>query len=280
MHRLTDTYGLDVDSPPGSLKIWDEADPKGLYCIGADPAGGVGEEVGDASTAIVIDVRNLRQVAQLRTFESNPFDFGREVAKLGRYYGGLTGLAHIVCEANSFGQCTLEVLKVEQSYWNLFAQSGKTSAHGYLRQVGFWVTSNTKDALVQDARKVWATVTSQDYLKLFGSAVRDEVLLDELESFRATRKDSGKQVFGAAEGKHDDLVTALALAWFGRSTALFAAPTLQAPKQDFPDRDFHEREDERVTRFMEGMGISWRPEDDGETFLKVQVTWKPYSESA
>jgi hypothetical protein len=282
--QLAEGFGLETVNRPLRLKIWDEPDPRSIYTIGIDPSGGVGEDVGDAAVMVVVDVRTLRMVAMFRCFDLNPFELGREADRLGRYYGGLIGQAHLVVEANNHGQCTLEVLKTECGYWNFYAARGKAPGQTvggfprWVNQIGYWMTPKSRDALIHDARKVWDTVSTADYLKLFGSPIRDYQVQREMESFRAERTKTNRQVFQAAQGQHDDIVMALALAWYGRSTALSAAPLLPPVEEPYRDQDFYERENDYIRRFMADRGVQWAPEDDEPKFVKVQVAWKPPSQ--
>lgn len=271
-------FRLNAQRRPRWLRIWEMPDPDGIYSIGVDPAAGVGEDAGDASAAVVVDIRNLRQVAQLRCWTIDPFLFGREVARLGRFYGGRSRLAHLVVEANNHGQCTLERLKVEEGYWNLHAQrqmARNATSNGNSRwqnRIGFYMTAPAKDALVNDARRCFSAVTTDEYHQRFGCAIKDKDLLLEMESFKFLEE---KNRFEAAEGKHDDLVIALCLAWWGRDTALHSVPAEELPQPDVRNAWLKANEDRMIRDLMAERGIDWYPEDPATEYRQVVVSWRP-----
>ena len=152
------------------------------YAIGVDPAGGGSE--GDYAAAQVIDISNGLQCAEVRGHYT-PTELAARVEQLGREYNE----ARIAVERNNHGHAVIVALE-QGGYRNLYIQGGQT---------GWLTTSASRPRMVEQ----------------FAARLRREPekfesrrLLEECKTF--IRKEDGTA--SAANGAHDDLVMAMAVA--------------------------------------------------------------------
>lgn len=204
----------------GPLQILRRPEKGAAYVIGVDTAEGKdagdgrGETNSDFSTAVVLNQATGEQVAVLRTRHMATSVFGDYVVDLALWYNG----AFLTPEANSYGNAVLQVIlnrqyPIERIYWR--QRQATDQRHGRLEDLGFWTGGGRDGTKVQ-------LISSLDTAMIHGAiAVTHPQTVQELRTY--VRDAMGRT--NAAEGKHDDLVIALALAVVGMRTA-----PLQQPK--------------------------------------------------
>ena len=184
---------FDLNSE-GSLHVWEAPQKDTKYLIGADVAQGVG---GDYSCAVVMDSeRNV--VALYRNNKIDPSRFGSLLFYLGRWYHNCL----LSCESNSIGIATLQQLHY-MSYPNIYRQKKTANAQlDILNTLGFKTTISTKAPIISNL---------QNMIKDFDINIPSRKILDELKDYVVHQTISGGTKMGAAVGKHDDSVMALAI---------------------------------------------------------------------
>lgn len=177
------------------LRIWKQPSPGHRYVIAADTAEGIeasqtkpGEERNSDFSAAVVYDRNGTHCATLRSRYMQPWEFARELRKLGELYNE----ALVAVERNNHGHAVLQALDREQGYRNIY--------RGYDRKLGWLTNQVTRPQcldLLQDAhrRGIWTS--------------NDDILLTELGTFVVDP--AGKAA--ASKGAHDDCVMAAAIGW-------------------------------------------------------------------
>lgn len=176
-----------------ALHVWKPPIPGRQYVIGADSASGI--ETGDFQAAEVLDLGNRQQVAEYRSTVDTG-DFAAELFRLGIWYNTAT----LAVEKSMDGVNVLAHLA--QSYPNLYTQEvWDEIGQRVTRKVGWVTDQNSKRLIVNELKNAvrWGQVT-----------IRSAMLLDEMKTYQ--RDELGR--FNAAEGKHDDLVMAFAIAWW------------------------------------------------------------------
>jgi hypothetical protein len=183
------------EDPKGILAIWESPDPSRTYVMGADPAGGVGQ---DRAGAYVKDTKTGKYVARIWG-DIEPADFAKELFKLGKFYN----YAHICVEANNHGQVVLHILK-QMEYRNLYKRTViDEQTNKPTKKLGFVTTSQSKILLTEKFK----TAAKE------GKAILlDRDLISEMSTYVQVQSKSGNTVRReAASGEHDDLVMAAAL---------------------------------------------------------------------
>lgn len=100
----TEPYPKLVESPMGSLTIWEKPDTNEEYVLGVDCSEGIGA---DYSEIVVLSTRKVKVVAHYRNNRIKPQDFGIVCWLLGaHYYYGLLGV-----ERNAVGLVILAVVE-------------------------------------------------------------------------------------------------------------------------------------------------------------------------
>ena len=184
---------FDLDRE-GSLSVWKAPNMETKYIIGADVAQGVG---GDYSTAVVMN-SDREVVALYRNNRIDPSRFGQVLFYLGRWYNNCL----LSCESNSIGIATLQQLHY-MSYPNIYRQKKTANAQlDVINTLGFKTTVSTKAPIISNL---------QNMLKDFDIKVPSLVMLNELKDYVVHETLSGGTKMGAAVGKHDDTVMALAI---------------------------------------------------------------------
>jgi len=184
-----------VPIAPAHLDVWKEPVTGEHYVIGADVGEGLPD--GDASCGIVLNRRSGEMVAELHG-RISPARFGTLLNALGRWYR----TAEIGVERNNHGHSTLNTLRNQLAYANLYYHVAYDSGGGRPRnvQLGWPTTSATKPILVDDLVEAVTT----DAL-----VVRSAMLINECFTFISDDQGNAR----AQEGKFDDRVIAAGIAW-------------------------------------------------------------------
>ena len=178
----------------GSLQVWVAPNMEKKYIIGADVAQGVG---GDYSTAVVMN-SDREVVALYRNNRIDPSRFGSVLFYLGRWYNNCL----LTCESNSIGIATLQQLHY-MSYPNIYRQKKTANAQlDIINTLGFKTTTATKAPIISNL---------QNMVKDFDIKIPSLTILDELRDYVVHQTITGGTKMGAAVGKHDDTVMALAI---------------------------------------------------------------------
>lgn len=181
--------------PKGTTAVWENPNPSRVYVIGADPAGGVGQDMG---AAYVKDCESGKLVARIWG-DITPDDFAKELFKLANYYNK----AYICVEANNHGQIVLHVLK-EMGYRNLYKRAAIDEMTSKpTKKIGFLTTNQSKILITEKLK------TAAKEGKLI---ILDRDLIAEMSTFMQVTSKTGSSVKREASvGCHDDLVMAAAL---------------------------------------------------------------------
>lgn len=173
------------------VEIWQEPIPGRRYVLGADPAEGVG---GDASTIEVVDAVTLEQVAEYASNTIPPAAFAKTIARVATHYNH----ALAAVERNNHGHLVLDRLK--DIYGNIFVKTTFDERMAKrTKKLGWETTSHTRDLILDEL---------VDGVESGAVKVRSGKLQGEMFTF-VTDEDGRRE---AKEGKHDDLVMALAIA--------------------------------------------------------------------
>jgi hypothetical protein len=181
---------------PATVAVWQDPVPGRAYVIGADIGEGLAE--GDASCAYVMDVDRGEEVAELHGRVA-PDRFGELLAALGWHYN----TALLAVERNNHGHSTLNTLRNVMHYPRLYYHVSYDQVGKAKPRLGWPTDAATKPILVDDL--VSAVVGGQ--LKVHSGGFVEEAM-----TFVTT--DTGSQE--AMEGKHDDRVIAMGIAWQAR----------------------------------------------------------------
>ena len=215
LDKIPSGLGITAVAPPseydleywnGRLLIYEEPDPKAIYALGVDPAGGKGA---DRSCVQVIRCGDLQrpdaQVAEFASDFHGPHDLAPVAAAIGRIYGdGAGGEALLSVECNgAYGDAALFDIRSRCSYGNLFVWKiyDKTTKM-QTNRLGWWTTPSTRPKLIARGHHA---ITSGDLI------INSEFLLDEMEDFEG---DLYMAKAKAASGRHDDRVMALLIAYW------------------------------------------------------------------
>ena len=178
------------------LWIWEEPLPGEMYDIGVDSAQGNG---GDYSTAQVFKRSNNEQVAEYKSNEIAPFDYGHVVVSLGEYYN----YAHVGIEVEGIGYAVNEQAKNE-GYPNLYIWRHRDRTMATMSSYSGWKTQfDTKRLLV---------ATAQDLVLHQEVIVHSSRLYREMQLFCQDWTEAGNEKFYTSEG-HDDLIMAAMITW-------------------------------------------------------------------
>ena len=179
-----------IDKREGELKLWNWPKHDDLFVIGADVAGGVGQ---DYSAAVVMRPNN-EIIAMYRSNLIDPGHYGELLFYLGRMFNN----ALLCVEANNHGVATLNELK-RMDYVNLYYETKpkKLSNESGLTP-GFRTTGSTKPLIISHLQKA---ILEESI------GVPSKVMIQELKDYVAD--DTGKT--NAIAGSHDDTVIASAL---------------------------------------------------------------------
>lgn len=176
-------------------------------CIGEPPAetprvviGADWAQVSDFTVFAVVDIATGAAIEMDRFSQIDWHTQRGRLTALSKRHGD----PYILAELNSIGSPNVEELQ----------RSG-------LRVSGFTTTNDTKAQIIQ------ALVLAFERGDII--IPEDPRLIAELEAFEATRLPSGRWRYSAPDGMHDDMVIALALAWWARQGAKtkFAAASIE-----------------------------------------------------
>ena len=175
----------------GALLVWLEALAGREYVVAVDSAGG-GED-GDFAAVQVLEVATGLQCAELRE-RLRPAELARVSAEIAREYGG----ALVAVERNNHGAAVLAYLEEREQYRHVYRQNG---------EAGWLTTASSKPEMI--ARMgVLMTESAERFMS--------RRLLAECRTFVADER--GRTA--AANGAHDDLVMAMAIAQAVRAEVL------------------------------------------------------------
>lgn len=193
-----------------NLWIWDYPRDSVAYLVVADVARG---DASDYSTAQVIDIVNLTQVAEYKG-KMDTKDFGNFLVSLATDYND----ALLVVENSNVGWATLQQC-IDRGYGNLFYMSkdlryvdtqrqmtNKINASERQLVAGFSTTSRTRPLIISKL---------DEYMSSKSVVIKSNRLIDELFVF--IWKNSKAQ---AMSGYNDDLVMAFSIALWVRDTAI------------------------------------------------------------
>ncbi len=190
----------------GAVRIWKEPEKGVPYVLGGDTAG----DGSDCFTAHVLDNRTGEQVAELQQRQSEIL-YARQVYCLGRYYN--TALAAI--EVN-FG--TYPVRKLEEwNYPKLYQRERfDTYTNAMVKAFGWHTTTASRPQMLAELHTVMAESPQ---------VIKSRWTLGEMIVFVYDKNRKPQ----AAEGQHDDLVIAAAIAQMARSQQQY---TVEEPGGD------------------------------------------------
>lgn len=187
----------------------------GLYIIGADVAGGVGQ---DNSVAQIVDLEEQIQVGEWVSNSIAPDIFAVKLKELGEKFNQ----AYIVVESNNHGIMTLgDLRKIYSPHLVHKKRTNSQDKETHILNLGLRQTSRTKPLTIGMLRKAvatWLTVCSPR-------------LKDEMDTFIETP--DGK--LEAEEGANDDRVLAMACVVYGFQKAqmkLARAPMPEIKAED------------------------------------------------
>ena len=195
---------LNLDIRPtftnGELKIFKIWQKGHRYVLGADVAEGVGK---DSSTIAVIDLTTGELVATYRNKTIDPVNFAYEIAKVGALYGTCL----VMPEVNNHGHSTVATLK------GIYPKIYMHVVQGVLEEK----PTNKIGWLTGAGNKATMAYELKDALETGDLVVLDKVVLMEAKKFsvedtRITRSNEDTT-------RHFDLLTAVMIAWQGRSYA-------------------------------------------------------------
>lgn len=193
-------------------------EPDRFYVIGADVGQGSGGD-GDASTACVLDVLSMEQVAEYASNTLDTYEFAHKLHDIVDFYAQGNRRRHpfLVVEANPIGQGVINVLRHDLGAWNLYRrQAFDRIEQKPTDKLGFLTGERTRDLLIADAQVV---------LRERPHTIRSPRLYAQLMSFMWMKKDKSGSKLKAehAEGEKDDLVFAWMLAIHGQRLAYYSA---------------------------------------------------------
>lgn len=260
-----------VEDPRKPFRMYAEPDPESRYVIGSDVGEGCDAREGDYSTACVLDVRSMHQVAEYQCKNLDTYQFADKLMELGEFYGGPEGQAFLVIEANPIGQGVINAI-VSMGYWNLYRRRHLDRTDWTETwKLGFQTTEKTRSELIADAQVV---------LRQLPETIHSPWLYQELKAFKYGQdtKTGALRRPEAAEGEHDDLVFAWMLAVHGRRLAYYrlAEHTEEAIEGAGDPRSFraHRHEDRRrLNRNMERLAGT---EGDSEEWKLLSSPYLPF----
>ena len=214
----------------GAVRIWKEPEKGVPYVLGGDTAG----EGSDCFTAHVLDNRTGEQVAELQQRQSEIL-YARQVYCLARYYN--TALTAI--EVN-FG--TYPVRKLEEwNYPQLYQRERfDTYANAMVKAFGWQTTQSTRFQMLAELHTVMAESPQ---------VIKSRWTLGEMIVFVYDKNRKPQ----AAEGQHDDLVIAAAIAQMARSQQRYTVEEPDGDKSHWtPDMwEDYNRADPETRKYLE-----------------------------
>lgn len=185
-----------TDYNQGAIKIYEEPEPGVPYVLAGDPAG----EGSDYSTMQVINNMNGRQVAVYRKQRIDPDKYAEAAYCLGRYYNW----ALIGIETNFTPYVHKQLDKMQYPYVYV-RQIEDNFSKAVTTSFGFRTTSITRPVIIDELKRIVRDETG---------VFNDYLTLNEMLTFSMNERGTKEE---ALPGKHDDLVIALAIAYYIRS---------------------------------------------------------------
>ena len=203
-----------INEPGGYINVYEKPQKGYPYVIGGDTAG----EGSDSFTGQVLNNMSGKQVATLK----HQFDedlYAKQMYCLGRYYNN----ALLGIETNYSTYPVKELARL--GYPNQFMRETEDSITHKLKKVfGFQTTKLTRPVAISGLVEL-----VREHTELFS----DIATLEEMLTF--VRNEQGKAE--AQEGKHDDLIMALAIAYYVRGQQTFSVSAEpQAPREKLIDK--------------------------------------------
>lgn len=199
------------DDPKGCISIFEDVKPQYPYVIGGDTAG----EGSDYFIGQVLDNTSGKQVAILRHQYDEDL-YARQMYCLGQYYN--FALLGIETNFSTFPQKELERLQYPKFY---VREVEDTYTHRFNQAFGFKTTKLTRPIIIANLVEIM-----RDNIHL----INDRVTLNEALTF--VKNTNGKEE--AIEGKNDDTIIALAIAYYIRNQQTFRpSETLEKEKNPF-----------------------------------------------
>lgn len=178
------------------------------YCIGGDTAG----EGSDWFIGQVLNAKTGKQVARLR-HQIDEDLYVRQMYCLGYYYNykdiriGTSTPALLCIESNFSTYPNKELSRL--GYPNLFVREKEDRITGVIDNAfGFRTTTVTRPVIISELVKI---------VRESANLINDRLTLEEMLTF--VRNEKGRAE--AQAGSHDDLVMALAIAYYSRSQVVF-----------------------------------------------------------
>lgn len=204
--KTFDTYGnvmLNnvqwVEDEKGYIKIWRTPEANISYSVGCDTAG----EGNDYYTAEIINCKTLEQVAELSKQKMNEDLFAEQCVCLGKYYN--EGLIAVETNFNAYITTLIAKLGYTKQYISenaINSQYTKTSD-----KIGFKTTVASRPAILSELKIIF----NENNLVINSNECLGEMLTFILSA-------SGRR-YEAMQGKHDDRIMALAIAYACRHQA-------------------------------------------------------------
>lgn len=187
--RLKPKFVFDLR---GSLRVWSPPQPDHHYVIGMDTAAGT--YAGDYSCAMVLDVTEGRQIAELH-YKAAPEEFTDDCVALGWWYN----CALLYPEINSIGVVCMKRARQVWFYPRVGLQEKWDETGVKQNKYGMYTTDEQKMIMIS----FFKHVVQSGYL-----AISSEGLLKEMSIFVETAGGN----YEADGAGHDDRVMAMALA--------------------------------------------------------------------
>lgn len=182
----------------GCLEIWKKPENNRVYSIGVDISEGIGLDASVIQVFDFTDLSNIEQVARYTNRFISPTDFTTVIYNTAKMYG----FPVLAIERNNMGLEVCERIFFQHNY-NNFVNYGTTTvgARGRIRP-GILSTSSTKYSAIL----TWKFYAASK----LAVKINDKATLDELRHFIRYKNEK----FAAASGYHDDLVMAMAWAFY------------------------------------------------------------------
>ena len=197
-----------INDKKGFISIYEKPSDIYKYCVGGDTAG----EGSDWFIGQVLNAKTGKQVACLR-HQTDEDLYVRQMYCLGYYYNsrnmktGITTPALLCVESNFSTYPNKELVRL--GYPNLFVREKEDRFTGIMdKSFGFRTTSVTRPVIIAELVKI---------VRESVNLISDKLTLEEMLTFIKNEKGRAE----AQAGSHDDLVMALAIAYYSRSQVVF-----------------------------------------------------------
>ena len=219
-----------VPAEDGVVRIWKEPEKGVPYVLGGDTAG----DGSDCFTAHVLDNRTGEQVAELQQRQSEIL-YARQVYCLGRYYN--TALAAIEVNFSTYPVRKLE----EWNYPKLYQRERfDTYTNTMVKAFGWQTSPATRPQMLAELHTVMEEAPE---------VIRSRWTLGEMIVFVYDKNRKPQ----AAEGQHDDLVIAAAIAHMARTQQQYTVEESGGDKSHWtPDMwEDYNRADPETRKYLE-----------------------------